>query len=317
MSDSNRFNQMLRWYPPYWRSKYGEGMAALLEDTYGTGRVPMHVRLSLVKSGSLERAREVGFIGSTVSPLERQRAGSLLVLCGWGAFMFAGALFAKFTDNWGASQLGQGDRVLVMYLYRVVQWTGAAGVMIVFGAAIVALPSLIRLLRSGGWVHVRRSILRAMCAGAIVVVTTAALVTWAYHLTVIERNGGLGVYGFAVAVWSLTVSVAVVIVTSAAVSTVSRLELPRRTTRWLSTMAVVLTSFMFVILAGMLTWWSIESVHEPAFLRNAIGNGLFYTSSEFPLTLVIASLLMSVGLCAAVGGTIRVIRARRDDGVYV
>jgi hypothetical protein len=125
------------------------------------------------------------------------------------------------------------------------------------------------------------------------------------------------VYGFAVAVWSLTVSVAVVIVTSAAVSTVSRLELPRRTTRWLSTMAVVLTSFMFVILAGMLTWWSIESVREPAFLRNAIGNGLFYTSSEFPLTLVIASLLMSVGLCAAVGGTIRVIRARRDDGVYV
>ena len=146
--------------------------------------------------------------------------------------------------------------------------------------------------------------------------TTAALVAWAHHLTVIERNGGLAVYGFAVVVWSLSVSVAVVVMTSAAVSTVSRLELTRRTTRWLSTMAVVLTAFMFVILAGMLTWWSIESAHAPMFLKNAIGNGIFYTSSEFPLTLVIASLLMSVGLCAAVGGTIRVIRARRDDGSY-
>ena len=53
MSDAKGFERMLRWYPPHWRSKYAEGMAALLEDTYGTGRVPMNVRLSLVKSGTL------------------------------------------------------------------------------------------------------------------------------------------------------------------------------------------------------------------------------------------------------------------------
>jgi hypothetical protein len=66
----------------------------------------------------------------------------------------------------------------------------------------------------------------------------------------------------------------------------------------------------------MVAWWSIESAHAPAFMRNGIGNGLFYTSSEFPLALIVASLLMGVGLCAAVSGVVRVVRARRDEAAY-
>lgn len=315
MNRFNRFERMLHWYPPHWRSKYAEGMAALLEDTYGTGRVPIKVRLSLVKTGSLERAREVGFIGSATSPHERERAGSLLVLCGWGAFMIAGAIFAKFTDNWGASQLGGANRTLITSLYDVVQWSGVAGVLVVLGAAILVLPSLLRMLRGGDWITVRRPLLRALVAGAIIAVSTAAIVIWAHFLSYRERNGTLAVYGYVVGLWSLTVSVAVGVMTSAAVSVARRLDLPRRSVQWLSTMAVVLTSLMFVILAAMLAWWSIESVHAPVFMRNGIGNGLFYTSSEFPLALIAAALLMSAGLCAAIGGTVRVVRARRD-GAY-
>lgn len=312
MSHADRFERMLRWYPPHWRSKYVEGMAALLEDTYGAGRVPLKVRVSLMRTGSVERAREIGFIGDSVSSLERQRSGSLLVLCGWGAFMLAGALFAKFTDNWGAANT-TADRTLITGLYGVVQWAGAAGMLVVLSAAIVALPSLIRLLRSGDLKIVRRPILRAVCAGAILVATTAALVTWAQHLTVIERNGGLAVYGFAVLVWSLIVSIAVGIITLAVISIARRLEFSRRMIHSLSTLAVVLTSLMFMILAAMITWWSVESVHAPLFMRNGIGNGILYSSSAFPLTLIIASLVMSAGLGAATGGALRVVRARRDD----
>jgi hypothetical protein len=314
MSKSNRFERALRWYPARWRSKYSQGMVALLEDTYGTGRVPLKVRLGLVKSGSSERARETGLIGSAASPLERQRAGSLLVLCGWGAFMLAGALFAKFSDNWGAADT-KADRALVITLYGVVQWAGAAGALVVLSAAMLALPSLIRMLRSGDWTSVRRPILRGLCAGAIIVTTTTALVMWANHLTVIDRNGGLQVYALAVALWSLTVSVAVVIITLAVVSIARQLEMSTRTMHWLSTMAAVLTSLMIAILAAMLAWWSVEAVHAPLFMSNGIGNGLLYHSSAYPITLIIASLVMGLGLAAAIGGTLRALGARRDDVV--
>jgi MFS family permease len=316
MSETNRFERMLRWYPPHWRSKYAEGMTALLEDTYGAGRVPLTVRLSLVKTGSMERAREVGFIGSATSPHERARAGSLLVLCGWGAFMIAGAIFAKFTDNWGASQLGGAHRGFVTALYGLVQWAGVAGAIVVLSAAILVVPSLRRLLAGGDWISVRQPMRRAFVAVAFIVASAAVIVTWAHFLSYHERNGGLAVYGYVLGAWSLAVSVAVGVVTSAAVSVARRLDLSRRTVQWLSTMAVVLTSIMFVTLAAMVAWWSIESVRAPVFMRNGIGNGLFYTSSEFPLALIVASLLMGVGLCAAIGGAVRVVRARRDETAF-
>lgn len=307
---------MLRWYPAHWRAKYAEGMVALLEDTYGAGRVPVRVRASLVKSGAVEHARESGFIGNATSPLERQRAGSLLVLCGWGAFMLAGALFAKFTDNWGAANTSA-DRALVTTLYNVVQWAGFVGMLLVAGAALVALPSLIRFMRSGDWTTIRRPLRRALCAGVIFVLTTTALVVWANHLTITERNGGLAVYGFAVALWSLTVCIAVVTITSAVVSVVRQLELSEKTIHLLSTMAIALTAIMFVILAAVVTWWSVESVHAPLFMRNGIGNGLVYTSSAYPLTLIVSALVMGVGLGAAISGAVRVAVARRGEAVIV
>src|ERR1039458_8031 len=135
MNGTNRFERMLRWYPSDWRSKYGEGMVALLEDTYGTGKIPLRTRLSVVRAGSIERARASGLIGSAASSLERQRTGSLLVLCGWAGFMLAGALFAKFTDNWGASS-SNGDRALVKVIYGTVQWVGAAGLLLVLVGAV-------------------------------------------------------------------------------------------------------------------------------------------------------------------------------------
>jgi hypothetical protein len=47
--------RVLRWYPAAWRRRYGEELIAMLDDTYGEGQLGFGVRMSLVRSGLMER----------------------------------------------------------------------------------------------------------------------------------------------------------------------------------------------------------------------------------------------------------------------
>ncbi len=49
--------QILHWYPSAWRRRYGQELAALLQDTYGDQPLPLRCRLSLIHSGTRERVR--------------------------------------------------------------------------------------------------------------------------------------------------------------------------------------------------------------------------------------------------------------------
>jgi hypothetical protein len=314
MSRSNRFERLLRWYPTAWRSRYGAGMVVLMEDTYATAGVPLRSRLAIMRAGVCERAREAGVLGRETSPLDRQRAGSLLVLCGWAAVMLAGAFFAKFTDNWN-SLLSGGGRTLSNVSFIAVQWGGVLGIVLVAVAVVCVVPSLVALVRAGGWASVRRPIVRTVIVGAVVVALTVALVAWAHHLPYRDRNGGLIPYEFVVAGWSVTVAIAVGVATSAAVSVTRRLELSARKIQSLSLIAVTLTFFMFVIFAGTLAWAVTESLDAPAFMRQAIGSGLFTNASSFPPVMVVTVLVMLLGLAAAITGTVRVAQARHDGAL--
>ena len=55
MSSADRFERLIRWYPPTWRARYGAEFVALLEDTHGMSDVPWRERLAIAKSGSVER----------------------------------------------------------------------------------------------------------------------------------------------------------------------------------------------------------------------------------------------------------------------
>jgi hypothetical protein len=48
---------VLRWYPASWRRRYGEELIAMLEDTYGDDKPPRRVRMSLLRSGLMQRIR--------------------------------------------------------------------------------------------------------------------------------------------------------------------------------------------------------------------------------------------------------------------
>jgi hypothetical protein len=50
---------VLRWYPSAWRRRYGEELIALLEDMYGDTPLPLRCRISLFRSGTIERVHEM------------------------------------------------------------------------------------------------------------------------------------------------------------------------------------------------------------------------------------------------------------------
>lgn len=49
--------RVLRWYPAAWRRRYGQELIAMLDDTHGEGKVPRHARMSLHRSGLIQRLR--------------------------------------------------------------------------------------------------------------------------------------------------------------------------------------------------------------------------------------------------------------------
>ena len=164
------YGRMIRWFPPEWRQRYGPEMTALLEDTYATpGAMPWRARMGLLRSGLAERARVAGLYGSAPGPAEQVRAGSVLVLCGWALFLVAGAIFAKFADNWSVAAPNPA-RWVASDSYDAVAVLAALGCALVALAALLAVPPLARLVRDGRWETVRRPMRRAIVAGGVAVV---------------------------------------------------------------------------------------------------------------------------------------------------
>ena len=304
MSNADRFERLIRWYPPTWRARYGVEFVALLEDTHGMGDVPWRERLAIAKSGSVERARSAGLLGDSASPNERIRAGSLLILCAW-ALLHAG--------GWDLRQI---HRALVRRdadsrpldperRLRAVQWAGIVGVAVVLAAVVVVLPAFIRLVREEGWAVVQTPILRAALVVATTMAFTAGLVIWAHHLGAHDRNGGPLPYHLIVPLWVLALAASLGFSTAAAVAVARRLDLSRRGLRALGGMAIALTVIMVVIMAGALAWWGSMAAYAPGFL----GNGALTTSNVLPPAMIVAGILMLFGVATAATGAVRVARS--------
>lgn len=51
--------RVLRWYPRSWRRRYGGELAALLEDMFGDEPLSVGCRMSMFRSGTIERIRDM------------------------------------------------------------------------------------------------------------------------------------------------------------------------------------------------------------------------------------------------------------------
>ena len=151
--------KLLLAYPAAWRERYGDELASLIEADSGGGRVPWRVKLDVIRAGLAERVRSSG------PPEARIRAGVLLVLESWAAFVVAGLAFAKTTEHVAANAAYTGVHVAA----------GVGMLAVVLGIALVARP-LFAFLRAGGWQTIHRPVVRAIGATGLTVVAFVPVV---------------------------------------------------------------------------------------------------------------------------------------------
>jgi len=133
------------------------------------------------------------------------------------------------------------------------------------------------------------------------------LVARAHGMSAHGRNGGDPFYAVFLVIVGLTCVVAVGCATAAAVSVARRVVLSRHMLRTLAVMAIGLVSVMALALVSLVTWWASEAVHSQGFLAQSIGNGVPFTSSVAPPTLLASGLLMTLGLALGLTGLIRIV----------
>ena len=292
----------LRWYPQAWRARYGDELIALLDDEYN-GNLPVKVRLSLVTGGLEQRTRQSGMIGDSLPPVDRIRAGALVILAAWIAFVIAGASFAKFSEHFDeALPHGAGPHHVPDLTFTMLQTVAGVGSVLVVTGALFAVPAFVRFLRTGGWGSVRGHYLRALACTALTAVITVLLFVWARHLTPLQRHGGLHWYGGLFLVWGLVSALTLVLWAVAAIATVTRIELTRTILAVEATLALVIAGAMLVMFVAVVVWWAAMAKDAPAFLH---ANPAGAPGSSWDVWLIATVALMVLALVTATAGVVR------------
>jgi hypothetical protein len=275
-----------------------------MEDSYGPGEsVPWRARQGVVRAGLRERMRRLG--REQRSPRDALRSGAQLVLCGWALAVVGGFAYAKVSEHWDQATPNN-LRHLPAIGYNATLGASVIGALVVAVAAIVAVPSLLALLRAGGWRRIRRPVVRAL---AVVAVTIA------YTVTVLAlrpgggaASGSMRLVGVA---WALLVSLSVAALTAAVVAVARALPLSRRVLQVEGVLALALSAAVVVVTAGAALWWA-ATAHDTTILSGS-RSGLFATPGV--LSMSAATGLMVSGSVATVIGAARVARSLRGPSV--
>jgi hypothetical protein len=307
MTRATRFDRLLGWYPDSWRERYGDELAALLEETYGERPIPLRQRASLLKGALVEHVHASGF-SANAEPEARVRAGALLVLCSWAVFMVVGSAFAKYLEHWDLATPA-GARWLPADAVDAVTWAAALAVaLIALGALLVAVP-VARSVRTEGWGDFGRAMGVAAVLVAIALAATGAVVllasTQVHHSS--PSRGGFGALG----VWSLTLLAALAACVRAAIAAAGRVKLRGALLRAEASCALGVFLCMVMVLAGTATWWAAIALHAPSFLGTSLGPFGTWGSVAPPVMIGITGAML-VALLAAAAGAWRILGAHHS-----
>lgn len=294
--------RLLRWYPISWRQRYGDELVAMMKDSLGGQQPTPRLRIEIALAGLRERGHQAGLLGRASSPADGARAGSLLVLCAWTAFVLAGASFSKLSEHFESAVPGHA-RGLSSALFTAVQATAVTGAALVITGALVALPAFLRFLGNGGWSAIRRPVARAAATTVVTLAATASLAAWARSLSPLARNGGNWAYGLAFLAWAILVATTLVLWTGAVVAVARRLELAPRVVAVEAAMATALGTAMAAMTALVAAWWAIIATHAPWFLH---GSAVGTAGSPFEPQLAATTALMLAAVISAGYGVTRI-----------
>jgi hypothetical protein len=295
----------LRWYPPSWRARYGDELIALLDDEFGS-RLPARVRLGLVTGGLRQRASRSGLTGDSAPAADGVRAGALVVLTAWAAFVIAGASFAKFSEHFDeALPHSSGAHTVPDLSFTLLQTVaGVAGILVVAGT-LLAVPSSVRFLRTGGWTAVRSHTLRAVACSALTAAATVPLLLWAHHLSPHQRNDGIHWYGALFLFWGALIVITLALWTVVAVAVGRRLELSTAILTAEAALAAVIAGAMVVMVGATLVWWGAMAKDAPTYLNASPGGA---PGSPWDIWLIATVALMAAAMGTAAIGVVRELR---------
>jgi MFS family permease len=303
VSKSINHSRVLKWYPHAWRDRYGDELVAFLQDRYGDRRVSLPARFSIIRSGTIERLRAGGIVGTSVNSDRSIQGSSLLVLCAWGMFVVVGTVFAKYTEHWPMST-PRIDQRLPSVAIGAVQVAAALGAVIIGIAGLLCLPAFATLVRAGGWRSIWTTARAAIIAGTVAGVASIVVLVWNYRLTPSQNITppwelkAVGAAGGLLLVGALAIGAGTII------ALVYRLQLSHHATRILGTLAVTMAGLMAVIFAGTLTWWITTAVHAPWFFGSLAPGA---SGSPAPPVMIGLASVMMVGLVLAALGSARIV----------
>lgn len=289
-------SRLVKWYPPSWRERYGDEFGAYLEDELGGARPSFRFLISVAYGALRERTNATGLLGDRDGAEERLRASSLLILCAWSLFMLAGASFSKLTEHFSRS-MPAGSSSLARIGFDTVAVSGALGMVLLGLGALIALPSLVRFLRSGGWAGVRGPLSLSTTLTLLTFGAVVPLAIWAHHLSAAQRNGSDGAYSGAFAFWALLVAAVLFSWDRAVIACVSKMTLSPRVLHGEAVLATALLFLMVVITGGTTLWWSQLAYHAPWFLQGTnVGSSPSPVTPNLTVTLAVMVVATGVGI---------------------
>ncbi len=310
MSERRRHRRLLRVYPRAWRERYGEELEELLLASGDGGRIGWRARADVVRGGLAERLRAWG-VGAGVPPSERARAGVLIVLVAWVAFVLAGARVQKLSEHW-QNVLPLARRGLPDGAFHTLLVAATLGGVLVLAGVAVVLPRVVSYLRGGGWPASRRPLLRAAIATTPALAAFVAIAIWARRLGVAERNGADAGYSIAFAGFAVLAVVALACWTAAAVSIARRLALGVGLLRIEALLAGAVSASMLAMTVATALWWGTVARVAPWFLQ---GEATDPHSAPFSPQMLGANTVMLLATClSAFGAWLALSAVRRLPG---
>jgi hypothetical protein len=303
----NEMTALLRWYPAAWRERYGDELVALMKDNLADKRPTITFKLSIAWAGLRERAYGAGLVGDQ-PPAERARAGSLLVLCAWTAFVLAGASFAKAAEHY-SDALPPSSRLLPQRAFLSVASLAIIGGAVVVLGALATLPAFVTFIRRGGWSSISSNVMRATVLTVATVGAFIPISLWAHHLYLWQRNGGDGWYSAAIGLWALLVAATLAQWTASGVAAARRIDIQPKTLRLEATLAIAIAGIMVLATAAAALWWGAMAHDAPWFLQGTVPGT---KPSPFTLQLVLTLGLMLTAVLTAGYGVARITRSLGD-----
>jgi hypothetical protein len=269
-------------------------------------RVPLRIWTNTAFGGARERLRASGLTGDVRSPEDRSRAGALLVLCAWAIFVVGGIAIQKLSEHWQAATPA-GSRDVPRVAFDVLVGASALGSILVLAGVACGLPALLACLRGGGWVVLRRPIVRATIATGLAVVATLGLAVWAHSLTSGQRNGHDLLYSSAFIGWALTMLAALACWTAAAARAGTHVVLSRRILAVEAWLAIGASLTMLVMSAATIVWWAALARSAPWFFA---GRAPGSAASALVPTVAAAVVFMLIASSLGGAGAVRAYRSR-------